>query len=143
MGCFNNSWGLVYYSVKLEALGLQLCWDWTLSQEFFENFGKIIRFCSYLRSGTAFFSEPLGWLLLYISLRIQFKCGKIRTRITPNTDTFYAVRLNHLQNAISKYLLNIFIYVREFSNTYDFCLKLLGFSNLHGKNTFLININFF
>ena len=26
-----------------------------------------------------------------ISLRIQSKCGKIRTRITPNTSTFYAV----------------------------------------------------
>ena len=25
------------------------------------------------------------------SLRIHSKCGKIRTRITPNTDTFYAV----------------------------------------------------
>ena len=26
-----------------------------------------------------------------MSLRIQSKCGKIQTRITPNTDTFYAV----------------------------------------------------
>ena len=26
-----------------------------------------------------------------VSLRIQFECGEIRTRITPNTDTFYAV----------------------------------------------------
>ena len=26
-----------------------------------------------------------------VSLRIQSKYGKIRTRITPNTDTFYAV----------------------------------------------------
>ena len=27
------------------------------------------------------------------SLRIQPECGKMRTRITPNTDTFYAVML--------------------------------------------------
>ena len=27
-----------------------------------------------------------------VSHRIQSKCGKMRTRITPNTDTFYAVR---------------------------------------------------
>ena len=27
-----------------------------------------------------------------VSLRIQSECGKIRTRITPNTDTFHAVR---------------------------------------------------
>ena len=26
-----------------------------------------------------------------VSLRIQFECGEIQTRITPNTDTFYAV----------------------------------------------------
>ena len=26
-----------------------------------------------------------------ILVRIQSECGKIRTRITPNTDTFYAV----------------------------------------------------
>ena len=27
-----------------------------------------------------------------VSLRIQSKCGKMRTRITPNTDTFHAVQ---------------------------------------------------
>ena len=32
------------------------------------------------------YSSPYG-----VSYRIQFECGKIRTRITPNTDTFYAV----------------------------------------------------
>ena len=26
-----------------------------------------------------------------VSFGIQFECGKIRTRITPNTDTFHAV----------------------------------------------------
>ena len=28
-----------------------------------------------------------------VSLRIQSECGKMRTRITPNTDTFHAVKL--------------------------------------------------
>ena len=32
-----------------------------------------------------------------VSLRIQSKCGKIRTRITPNTDTFYAVMCNRVK----------------------------------------------
>ena len=27
----------------------------------------------------------------FVSLRIQSECGKMQTRITPNTDTFYAV----------------------------------------------------
>ena len=29
-----------------------------------------------------------------VSLRIQSQCGKMRTRISPNTDTFYAVMLH-------------------------------------------------
>ena len=32
-----------------------------------------------------------------VSLLIQYDCGKIWTRITPNTYTFYAVILNHNQ----------------------------------------------
>ena len=32
-----------------------------------------------------------------ISLRIQSECGKILTRITPNTDTFYALFLYDLE----------------------------------------------
>ena len=31
-----------------------------------------------------------------VSLRIQSECGKIRTRITPNTDTFHAVHIGKL-----------------------------------------------
>ena len=31
-----------------------------------------------------------------VSFRIQSKCGKMRTNITPNTDTFYAVS-HHIQ----------------------------------------------
>ena len=27
-----------------------------------------------------------------VSIRIQSECGNMRTRITPNTDTFYAVQ---------------------------------------------------
>ena len=30
-----------------------------------------------------------------VSLRMHSECGEIRTTITPNTDTFYAVKLNH------------------------------------------------
>ena len=32
-----------------------------------------------------------------ISLRILSECGKIRTRITPNTDTFYAVLVSVIE----------------------------------------------
>ena len=35
--------------------------------------------------------NPIFLRGISVSLRIQSKCGKIRTRITPNTDTFHAV----------------------------------------------------
>ena len=47
---------------------------------------KSVRIRSY--SGSHF-TERYG----RVSLRIQSKCGKIRTRMTPNTDTFYAVKV--------------------------------------------------
>ena len=34
-------------------------------------------------------SDWIRWDTVY--LRIQSKCGKMRTRVTPNTDTYYAV----------------------------------------------------
>ena len=37
------------------------------------------------------------WTEYGVSLSIQFECEKIRTRITPNTDTFYAVLLAQKQ----------------------------------------------
>ena len=33
-----------------------------------------------------------------VSLRIQSECGKMRTRITPNTETFYAVLSSKMNN---------------------------------------------
>ena len=38
-----------------------------------------------------------------VSLRIQSKCGKIRTRITPNTDTFYAVYIYQLVESVESH----------------------------------------
>ena len=38
-----------------------------------------------------------------VSLRIQSKCGKIRSRKTPNTDTFCAVKLVKSENPLSRY----------------------------------------
>ena len=52
----------------------------------------------------------------YVSLHIQSKCGKMRTRITPKTETFYAVLL-----------------IQEYSQELFFFLFLCGFSftNIH------------
>ena len=42
-------------------------------------------------SGPHFCAFRLNLQRYFVSLRIQSKCEKIRTRITPNMDTFYAV----------------------------------------------------
>ena len=41
-----------------------------------------------------------------VSLRIKSKCGKIRTRITPNTDTIYAALTSGNFTIASKYLVS-------------------------------------
>ena len=43
-----------------------------------------------------------------ISLRIQSECGKVRTRITPNTDTFYAVIVKYLCRSFFTKFVNYF-----------------------------------
>ena len=50
---------------------------------------KNVRIWSY--SGPHFPAFGLNTKRQGVSLRIQFKYGKMGTRITPNTDTFYAV----------------------------------------------------
>ena len=50
---------------------------------------KNVRIRSY--SGTYFPTFGLNMERYEVSLRIQSECGKIRNRITANTDTFYAV----------------------------------------------------
>ena len=50
---------------------------------------KSVRIWSY--SGPYFPAFGLNIERYSVSLRIQSECGKKRTRITPNADTFYAV----------------------------------------------------
>ena len=52
---------------------------------------KSVRIQSY--SGPHFSAFGLTTERYRVSLRIQSECVKLRTRITPNTDTFYAVTL--------------------------------------------------
>ena len=50
---------------------------------------KSVRIRSY--SGPHFPAFGLNTERYFVSVRIQSGCGKIRTRITPNTNNFYAV----------------------------------------------------
>ena len=58
-------------------------------------FGKSLQEkCSYSELFWSVFSAfGLNTERYSVSLRIQSECGKIGTRITPNTDTFYAVNV--------------------------------------------------
>ena len=58
---------------------------------------KSVRIWGY--SGLHFPAFGLNTKRYSVSLRIQSECGKTRTRITPNTDNFYAVITNHLLNS--------------------------------------------
>ena len=53
------------------------------------NCVKIVRIWSF--SGPYFPTFALNTEKYRVSLRIKSKCGKIRTRKTPNTDTFQVV----------------------------------------------------
>ena len=53
------------------------------------HFMKSVRIRSY--SGPYFHEFGLNTDRYSVSLRIQSKCGKMRTRITPNTDNLYVV----------------------------------------------------
>ena len=55
---------------------------------------KSVHIRSY--SGPHFPAFGLNTERYSVSLRIQSECGKMRTRITPNTDTFYAVLLRRI-----------------------------------------------
>ena len=48
-----------------------------------------------------------------VSLRIQSECNKIQTKITPNTDTFYAVQLYHFILLFKLILINKMTYEEQ------------------------------
>ena len=58
--------------------------------------------CIWSYSGPYFPAFGLNTEIYGVSLCIQSKCGKIRTRITPNTDTFHAVFFRDLRYKITE-----------------------------------------
>ena len=72
--CPTPSWNIILYFL-LKDTALKSVWIRSFSGPYFPSFGLN--------------TEKYG-----VSLRIQSECGKIRTRKTPNTDTFHAVRVD-------------------------------------------------
>ena len=56
-----------------------------------QHCAKSVRIRSY--SGPNFSAFGLNTERYSVSLRVQSECGKMWIRITPNTDTFYAVQI--------------------------------------------------
>ena len=57
-----------------------------------------------------------------VFLRIQFECGKTRTRITPNTDTFYAVIQSESSSRIFYFPANTTFKCLDYSENIKFWL---------------------
>ena len=74
---------------------IQLCADAGVIDDIQnKHWVKSVRIRSY--SGPYFLAFRINTERYSVSLRIQSECGKMRTRITPNTDTFYAVKMRRI-----------------------------------------------
>ena len=78
-------------SVQLEPRWIRLMLKQTVINLAGRHCIKSVRLRSY--SGLHFLAFGLNTERYGVSLRIQFECGKIRTRKTPNADTFHAMRM--------------------------------------------------
>ena len=79
--------------------------SWHVKNKLNRNGVESVRIRSY--SGPHFPAFELNTERYSVSLRIQSECGKMRPRITPNTDTFYAVRGLHSYEALKYYIINL------------------------------------
>ena len=77
---------------------IEKCWNHAQSSP--THCIKIVRIRSY--SGPYFLAFGLNTERYSVSLCIQSKCDKIRTRITPNTDTFYVVTIAAISTFLSR-----------------------------------------
>ena len=68
----------------------------------FEHSVKSVRIRSY--SGPHFLPFGLNTERYGVSRRIQSQCGKMWTRITPNTDTFHTVEFTNKNTALTLWM---------------------------------------
>ena len=54
-----------------------------------------------------------------VSLRIQSECGKMRKRITPNTDTFYAREEGLINKSRSSVVSDFHLVVNSYKRVYN------------------------
>ena len=106
-----------------------------INTTFVENsFGhcvKVVRIRSF--SAPYFPTFGLNLEIYRVNLRIQFECGKIRIRKTPNTDTFYAMNKTDFQSS-SKVLL-----LKEFCNLATLGSNMMALQNFHWNPFYLFS----
>ena len=94
--CYCSS-SLLFLKYKTQTIRVLVLWpsiksflsSKLMKHFFFHTAWKSVRIRSY--SGPYFPAFGLNTERYSVSLRIQSKCRKIQTRITPNTNTFYPV----------------------------------------------------
>ena len=70
----------------------------------------------------------------YLSLRVQSECGKMRTRITPNRNTFFAVRLSSF--ALFSLYLSFLEYIFSTSTMFHIFFALAFINSIKQWNAF-------
>ena len=87
-------------SLPISYFNLVISSDLTLASIFQHHYHcvKVVRIRSY--SGPYFPAFGLNTKRYGASLCIHTECGKIRTRVTPNTDTFHAMYFLYIETRI-------------------------------------------
>ena len=97
---------------------------------------KSVRIRSY--SGPHFAIFVLNMERYGVSLNIQSKCGKMRTRITPNTDTFHAVFSLLIIEYQTLYLSLRFFWLKVWGDAISKDFNMNGFWNNYERLIMLI-----
>ena len=114
---------IIYHTRTIQVSNIKNC-------KFFHCV-KSVHIRSY--SGPHFPAFRLNTERYSVSLRIQSECGKMRTRITPNTDTFYTVLSVSVKASFFSSLNSSFSILLQFHNlvplfeVFPMVLNLLNF----------------
>ena len=75
--------------IQVKTIQTNMAWPkFLMSNVLIPAWNPLCKKCLYSEWFWSVFSRI--WTKYSVPLRIQFECGKLRARITPNTDTFYA-----------------------------------------------------
>ena len=106
---FSSEYCVIFKNTNFEKHSANSCF-WTFKDQLLRNDAslhcvKSVRIRTY--SGPHFPAFGLN-TEIYLSFRIQSQCVKMRTRITPNMDTFYEVLVKEQEiDGFKRYMVNV------------------------------------